>query len=521
MQSLLELVEYGTPVIPSTPGGVVYERFEREIDTMAIAVVDDDDRPIGLIERNAFMLKFSSQYGRALYIRRPAELLMDRDPIMVDSGADPTLFTRSALSDRPSDLLKGFIVTFDGRYAGVGSALSLLKMANNANLRHLHTMEGELKARDQLLSVMSHEIRTPLNGVLSVAEIINHELTQEELRPHVHAIIDSGGLLLRLMNDSLDFFRGEGGVLDLHEDSFDVARLVGDAGALWKARATQAGLVLELAYDGPDDIWALGDTIRIKQIFNNLIGNALKFASEGVVKVTLHAGIRDSYITLTGEVADQGPGIAADKLAAIFDPYAQTTEGRSKGGAGLGLAVCRQLTEKMNGGIRCESVLGEGARFIFDIVLFSVPAPIVEIEEAAEEMGASGLHVLIADDNATNRFVAESLCKIVGCTCESVEDGAQAVEAARTGRFDLVLMDIMMPVMDGIEAVRRLRSDPATAALPVIALTANGDPKDALGYMAAGMNAVVEKPIRPEFLFAAMQAAVEDVEARTATSAAA
>ena len=140
----------------------------------------------------------------------------------------------------------------------------------------------------------------------------------------------------------------------------------------------------------------------------------------------------------------------------------------------------------------------------------------VEIEVAADEIGGGALHVLIADDNATNRFVAESLCKIVGCTCESVENGAEALEAVRTGRFDLVLMDIMMPVMDGIEAVRRLRADPATAGLPVIALTANGDPKDALGYIAAGMNAVVEKPIRPEFLFAAMQAAMEDLEKRAA-----
>jgi signal transduction histidine kinase/ActR/RegA family two-component response regulator len=516
MQSMLELVEYGRPVTPNLLGGDVYERFEREIDTMAIAVVTEDGIPIGLIERNTFMLKFASPYGRALYSRRPVELLMDRDPIIADYDADVTQFTRKALTDRPSDLLKGFIVTIQDRYAGVGSALSLLKTANTANVRHLRMAESELKARDQLLSVMSHEIRTPLNGVLSVAEIINHELTQEALRPHVQAIIDSGGLLLRLMNDSLDFFRGEGGVLDLHEDSFEVARLLADAGALWKARASQAGLVLELVYEGPDDIWALGDTIRIKQIFNNLIGNALKFASKGVVRVTLSARVEDRYVDLFGEVSDQGPGVPQDKLATIFDPYAQTDVGRSHGGAGLGLAVCRQLVEKMGGAIRCESVLGQGARFLFNLVLFSVPAPVMEIEEAADEMAASGLHVLIADDNATNRFVAESLCKIVGCTCESVADGAEAVAEARSGRFDLVLMDIMMPVMDGIEAVRALRADPATSRLPVIALTANGDPKDALQYMAAGMNAVVEKPIRAEFLFAAMQAAMNDADARAA-----
>jgi signal transduction histidine kinase/CheY-like chemotaxis protein len=514
MQSMSELIEPGRPVSPSTLGSAVYDRFEQDIDTMAVAVVAEDGTPVGLIERNAFMLKLASPYGRALYTRRPIDLLMDPDPIIADIGADVTQFTRDALSDRASALLKGFIVTENGRYIGVGSALSLLKIANDANVRHLRSVESELKARDQLLSVMSHEIRTPLNGVLSVAEIIDRELEQEALRPHVQAILNSGGLLLRLMNDSLDFFRGQGGILDLHEDSVNVAGLLADAGSLWKARAAQAGLVLELDYQGPDEVWALGDAIRIKQIFNNLIGNALKFSTDGTVRVTLRARADGYYVELTGEVADQGPGVPLDKLDTIFDPYAQTEAGRSHGGAGLGLAVCRQLAEKMSGQIRCESVLGEGARFIFDIVLFEVPAPVVEVEEAAVEIAAAGLHILIADDNATNRFVAESLCKIAGCTCESVEDGAQALAVLRTTAFDLVLMDIMMPVMDGITAVRAIRTDPALRHLPVIALTANGDPKDAQSYMAAGMNAVVEKPIRPEYLFAAMQAVMEEMGAQ-------
>ncbi len=521
MQSMSELIEPARPVAPSALGGTLYERFEREIDTMAVAVVDDEGRPVGLIERNAFMLKIASPYGRALYSKRPVELLMDRDPIIADIDTDVTQFTREALSDRPSDLLKGFIVTRDGRYEGVGSALSLLKIANAGNVGHLRRMESELKARDQLLSVMSHEIRTPLNGVLSVAEIMDHELTQERLRPHVKAIIDSGSLLLRLLNDSLDFFRGEGGVLDLHEDSFDVARLLEDAGALWRARAAQAGVTLKLVYEGEEDVWALGDAIRIKQIFNNLIGNALKFAQGGEVEVRLSALTDGPYVELHGLVADQGPGVPPDQLEAIFAPFGQTEDGRAHGGAGLGLAVCRQLVERMHGSIRCESVLGEGASFVFDLLLFSVPAPVVEIEDAAEEMADAALNILIADDNQTNRFVAEALCKIVGCTCESVENGAEAVEAALTGRFDLVLMDIMMPVMDGLEALRALRADPRTSALPVIALTANGDPKDALKYMTAGMNAVVEKPIRPEFLFAAIRAAMEDAATRAATSAAA
>src|SRR5579875_2232209 len=151
MPSMSELIEPAPPVSPSTLGSEVYAQFEREIDAMAIAVVDAEGAPVGLIERNAFMLRFASQYGRALYTGRPIELVMDPDPIIADIGADVTQFTLQALSDRSSDLLKGFIVTERGRYVGVGSALSLLKIANAQNVGHLRGVESELKARDQLL----------------------------------------------------------------------------------------------------------------------------------------------------------------------------------------------------------------------------------------------------------------------------------------------------------------------------------------------------------------------------------
>lgn len=516
MQTIRDLLESVVPALPATPGAAIYARFDAEPDTLVIAVVDKSGAPVGIVERNAFMMKMASQYGRSLYANRPISHLMDANPIVVEAATEVTWFTRDALSARSSDLLKGFLVTENGRFIGVGSALGLLKLSNATNVAHLRQAEASLKERTEFLSVMSHEIRTPLNGVLSVAEILNRELRDDTLRPYVEAIVDSGASLLRLLNDSLDFFRGEAGAHDLHEDAFDVSCLLTEAAGLWRARAEQAGLELVTRYEGPEALWAFGDVVRIKQVFNNLIGNALKFATRGVVAVTLRAEVEDIYVTLHGSVKDEGPGIPADRLAAIFQPYVQTDSGRAHGGAGLGLSVCRQLVEKMDGSIRVESREGQGAEFLFDIVLFELPAPPIAEPAVAAETAEGGWRVLIADDNATNRFVAEKLCAIAGCQTVSVADGAEAVAAALTQPFDLILMDIRMPGMGGLEAVRLIRENASIADIPVIALTANADPADARTYMEQGMDAVVQKPIKPELLFAAMERVIEDRQAALA-----
>ncbi len=499
-----EIGEYIAPILPDTPGSAVYERFEREPDLLAIPVVREDGVPVGLVDRHAFSLKMGGRYGHSLYAGRPIHLLMNPDPILVDAGADIIAFTGGLLADRPSDLLRGFIVTRAGRYAGVGSALCLLREANANNARHLAAAYQQLQDRAEFLSVMSHEIRTPLNGVLSVAEIMARELTQPDLKPHVGAIIDSGNILLRLVNEALDYFRGQAGALDLREEPFAVAEILGDLDSLWRPKAEEAGVALSLSFQGEPDLWALGDAVRLKQVFNNLIGNALKFCDSGAVEVELSARIEDIYVEIGGTVRDDGPGIPAERLESVFDPFAQTDAGRRYGGAGLGLSICRQIVEKMSGSIGVESAPGQGSAFRFDLLLFSVPVGAAEASAPAPTPEPPYKpHILIADDNPTNRFVAEKLCALFGCTSESVEDGDEAVPAAAAGRFDLVLMDIKMPRMDGLEAMRAIRRLPSPlCALPIIALTANADPWDAAHYLEQGMDAVVEKPIRPEQLMA-------------------
>ena len=530
MSQLLSLAEPAPPVLATTPGGAVYQRFEREPDVLALAVVDDAGRPVGIVERNTFFIRMAAEYGRALYAQRPIALLMNTEPLVVEGDVGLMVFTREVLAERPSELMQGFIVVEDGLYAGIGSALSLLQATSRANRDHALEMtkladtlkaaearaQAALNAKSKFLAVMSHEIRTPLNGVLTVAEILARRLKQEELEPYVHTILDSGQTLLRLLTDALDFSRADAGHLELQQEPFCVSTLLDHVAGLWTAPAAEKALEFSVRYQGPEDLWALGDEVRLKQVFNNLIGNALKFTDRGAVRVRVVAERDDVYVRMRAEVADSGPGVDDGRLPHIFHPFVQEDAGRAKGGAGLGLAICRELVERMDGAIEASHTAGGGLTVSFETTSFHVPAgaagrraPADEPEEV-ETAGSRPLHVLIADDNATNRMVAETLCSMFGYTSQSVTDGAEAVDAMRSGAFDLILMDIKMPLMDGREAARRIRAlqGPASTA-PIVALTANADPWDAAEYLEAGMDAVVEKPIKPAILLAAMQAALE------------
>jgi signal transduction histidine kinase/CheY-like chemotaxis protein len=511
---MFELAETVEPVAPETLGSVIYDRFQDDPDLLNIAVVDGQGLPIGLIERNAFALKMAGQYGRSLYAGRPVTMLMDPAPRIVDGASSVQEFTRDSLLRSPADLLHGFVVTREGRYAGVGSALSLLQAQNQSIRHHAAEAQAALRAKAEFLAVMSHEIRTPLNGVLTIADVMSRRLRQEELRPYVETIVSSGQTLLRLLNDALDLSRAEAGRLELQEDSFRLASLIDDIDALWRPRTLEAGLTLITQFDGDDDVWVLGDAVRLKQVLNNLVGNAIKFTPKGAVEVTLRARVEDVHVLIDGEVIDTGPGIAEDQIEGLFIPFGQTDAGRNAGGAGLGLSICRQLIEKMGGTIGVRSAPGKGSAFAFEVALFRTQPPELAAPARPSEAAfatATATRVLIADDNATNRMVAETLCQLFDCACESVENGAEAVELVSSGRFDLVLMDIKMPVMDGLEATRRIRRlDGPLAELPIIALTANADPYDAEAYLAQGVDAVVEKPIKPEALLAAMTRALAD-----------
>ncbi|MBI2260457.1 MAG: response regulator [Caulobacterales bacterium] len=528
MPTIEVLTERAEAVSPRTLGSEVFARFESEPDTLVIAVVDGH-RPVGLIERNTFLLKIAGAFGHALYAKRPIIHLMDPEPAIVEAGVAIDTFCDALLKSGPGALMRGFIVTRNGRYHGVGTAVSLLQAVNeqqrsqNTQLteqaRELSDTRAQAlmsaRAKSQFLAIMSHELRTPMNGVLAVAELLRRQPLNAQAHAHVTTIVESSETLLRILQDALDLSRAEAGELELHAEPTPLRALMDDIQAMWAPRASQDNVSLMVGYEGDTELAAVVDSARLKQVFNNLIGNALKFARNGVVEASLKAVAAGDHIRLEARVRDDGPGVDADRVDAIFEPF---VHGAGPDGAGLGLSICRQIVHRMGGRIWAENNPGRGATFAFDL---EVERTRVEAATASNIQSLSDLemtstpHILIVDDNATNRVVAQALCEMFGCTSETAEDGVEALEAVQERQFDLVLMDIKMPRMDGVQATQAIRAlDGPVSAIPIVALTANADPDDAKKYIACGMAAVVEKPIKPERLRMAMNTALGQVTAQ-------
>jgi Signal transduction histidine kinase len=522
MPTIETLCERPKPVAPTILGAEVFARFVREPDLLVIPVVDND-RPIGLVERTAFFQKIAAPFGSALYEGRPVTFVMDAEPAVVEAGVRIDAFCDIMLRGGPAALLRGFIVTRNGLYHGVGTAATLLQAVNErqrAQNRELAEQAAVLndtraqaqaaaRAKSQFLAIMSHELRTPMNGVLAVAELLRRQPLTEAAQAHVQTIVDSSETLLRILEDALDLSKAEAGELDIAPAPTPLRALTDDIQAMWEPRASQDGVTLLVSYEGDTELAALVDGVRIKQVFNNLIGNALKFARDGVVEAGMKAWVDGGRVRIEGRVRDDGPGVDAERIESIFDPF---VHGSGPDGAGLGLSICRQVIDRMGGRIWAENNQGRGATFAFDL---TADRAVMEQEQPSNVSDLADLelksapHVLIVDDNATNRVVAQALCEMFGCSSELAEDGLEALAAVQEQRFDLILMDIKMPRMDGVQATQAIRALPGAAArTPIVALTANADPDDAKHYLSIGMAAVVEKPIKPERLRMAMNAAL-------------
>jgi two-component system, sensor histidine kinase len=535
MPTIEVLTQRAEAVSPQTPGINVFSRFEREPDTLVIPVVENG-RPVGLVERNAFLLKIASAFGHAQYANRPILHVMDPEPAVVEACVSIDTFCDILLKGGPAALTRGFIVTREGRYHGVGTAGSLLLAVNelqrqqNVELAEQARILADTRtqalaaarSKSQFLTIMSHELRTPMNGVLAVAELLRRQPLNAQSHAHINTIVESSETLLRILQDALDLSRAEAGELELRPTATPLRALMDDVQTTWAPRASQDNVTLMVSYEGDTELAAVVDGARFTQLFNNLIGNALNFARNGVVEAGLKAVADGDRIRLEARVRDDGAGIDADRIDAIFEPF---VHGSGQDGAGLGLAICRQIVDRMGGRIWAENNPGRGATFAFDLDVERT-----RVEAAAtsniESLGgegdrASNPHILIVDDNATNRVVAQALCEMFGCTSETAEDGVEALEAVQERRFDLILMDIKMPRMDGVQATQAIRALTGPARdIPIVALTANADPDDAKKYLTIGMAAVVEKPIKPERLRMAMNLALEQAAATAAVEAA-
>ena len=531
MPTIEVLTERAEAVSPQTLGIDVFSRFEREPDTLVIPVVEDG-RPVGLVERNAFLLKIASAFGHAQFANRPVLHVMDPEPAVVEAGVSIDAFCDVLLKGGPAALMRGFIVTREGRYHGVGTAGSLLQAVNELQRQqNLELAEqarvlsdtrtqalASARSKSQFLTIMSHELRTPMNGVLAMAELLRRQPLNAQSHAHINTIVESSETLLHILEDALYLSRAEAGELELRPQATPLRALMDDVQTRWAPRASQDNVTLMVSYEGDTELAAVIDGARVTQLFNNLIGNALNFARNGVVEAGLKAVADGNRIRLEARVRDDGAGIDGDRVDAVFEPF---VHGSGQDGAGLGLAICRQIVDRMGGRIWAENNPGRGATFAFDLdvertqVETAAPSNVESL--GSEDDLASSPHILIVDDNATNRVVAQALCEMFGCTSETAEDGVEALEAVQERRFDLILMDIKMPRMDGVQATEAIRALTGPARdIPIVALTANADPDDAKKYLTIGMAAVVEKPIKPERLRMAMNLALEQAAAAAA-----
>jgi signal transduction histidine kinase/ActR/RegA family two-component response regulator len=370
-------------------------------------------------------------------------------------------------------------------------------------------------AKSAFLAAMSHEIRTPLNGVLGMAQAMAADELSPVQRDRLNVVRESGETLLAILNDLLDFSKIEAGKLELESIEFDLAEIARGAHATFTAMANKKGLSFGLDIKAAEGVYR-GDPTRVRQILYNLISNALKFTEEGEIKVA--SQYADGVLIL--RVADTGIGMTAATRAALFSKFGQADASTTRkfGGTGLGLAICKELTALMGGDISVESTPGEGSTFTVTLPLERTGNAAPRGETAPEtpaEARPLELRVLAAEDNSVNQLVLKTLLSQIGIEPVIVENGQLAVQAWEDGEWDIVLMDVQMPVMDGPTAVRAIRAREAKTGrkpTPIVALTANAMSHQVAEYLAAGMDDHLAKPLEAAKLFEVLAKVLEDSE---------
>jgi signal transduction histidine kinase/AmiR/NasT family two-component response regulator len=425
-------------------------------------------------------------------------------------------------------MLGGMLTMMSGGVARILGEWTSVRERNNRLIERLRAERAQAEeareaarlagqAKANFLATMSHEIRTPMNGVLGMAQLLRRSTMDGEQRAQVETLIHSGEFLMSILNDILDISKIDAGKMEVEARPHDLTAFAGELIGLWRPTAEQKGLTLDLDLAADLPACVLMDGRRVRQVLFNLIGNAVKFTPQGGVALSITA--EQEHLRFT--VRDSGIGIDPLVLPQLFERFSQADESTARqfGGAGLGLAISRQLTEVMGGRMWAESELGQGAAF--HIALPLVPAePETQADTPAVEPDAGAaraLSILAVDDNAVNLMVLEQVLGALGHRVTRAVSGAEALEHLADLAFDLVLMDIQMPGMTGIEAVTRLRAEPGpNRATPAVAVSADVLSHDKAGYLKLGFSGQVSKPIQVGALVAEIAAVMATPAAQTA-----
>jgi signal transduction histidine kinase/ActR/RegA family two-component response regulator len=396
-------------------------------------------------------------------------------------------------------------------------ALAAEAAAKQEAERRRHEAEEAVAAKSAFVAMISHELRTPISAILAGAARLHSDVPDAASKLHAQLIGDAGAMMRTLLNDLLDLSRLDAGRMAVEHAPFDLRQAMADILRLWRPDANKKGLRLRVEGAAGLPRWVAGDSMRLRQVLNNLLSNAIKFTDRGAVTVRLTAREAGDHLVFEAIVVDTGRGLTEEQLARLFTPFDQLASNvaREHGGSGLGLVISRELARLMGGDLTVTSKPGKGARFRLEVRVEAAQAPGVLAGQAIIE----GARVLVVDDHMVNRRAIELVLQSFGIQPTLAESGERALELLQSEVFDVMLMDVYMPGMDGRDATRQLRAaDGPNREIPVIAVTASATAKDWEACHAAGMNAHVAKPIDPGQLHAVLS---EVLPAGTASRAAA
>ena len=381
--------------------------------------------------------------------------------------------------------------------------------------RRRHEAEEAVAAKSAFVAMISHELRTPISAILAGAARLHSDLPDAASKTHAALIGDAGAMMRTLLNDLLDLSRLDAGRMAVETTPFDLRQAMADTLRLWRPDANKKGLRLRVEGAAHLPRWVAGDSMRLRQVLNNLLSNAIKFTERGAVTVRLAARETDEGLVFEAVVADTGRGLTEAQLGRLFTPFDQLASNvaREHGGSGLGLVISRELARLMGGDLTVTSKPGKGSRFRLEVRVETAEAPGV----GAGGVVVEGARVLVVDDHVVNRRAIELVLQSFGIQPTLAESGERALELLHSEVFDVMLMDVYMPGMDGRDATRQLRAaEGPNRDIPVIAVTASATPKDWEACHAAGMNAHVAKPIDPSQLHAALSEVLPAGAARAA-----